>query len=499
MAGEAVGGDMASDEAALKDAAGIAAAGEGAPGSRKGGLLAWMRRRLPWRRGPLGITARIALTIVAALLLAQAVSALVYLTDREAGGPPPNPGVMTRRVAAIVRLVDQTPAEARERVVQAVDAPGLSVEWMPARPRGMRAMEGWPHDVVRNRLRRALGDPDRTVLVAFDRANPLPRVPLSPDARPEPHGTLRVAIALADGSWLSFTADADRDGPFRLLRFGLWMGLVALVIVGVSWWAARRMTAPLAGFARAAERLGVDGEAPLLPESGPRELRDATRAFNRMQERLRRFVDDRTQMLAAISHDLRTPLTRLRLRAEFVEDPDQQRRMLDDLDAMEAMITSTLAFARDDARKEPRSRLDLGAMLQTLADDTADAGFDARYDGPAHRTLLGRPIALGRALTNLVDNAVKYGGSARISLAAAGGHVSVVVEDDGPGIPPEEIEKVFQPFYRLERSRSRDTGGTGLGLSVARTVARAHGGDVVLENRPAGGLRATLVLPDASE
>ena len=218
-----------------------------------------------------------------------------------------------------------------------------------------------------------------------------------------------------------------------------------------------------------------------------------------MQTRLHRFVEDRTQMLAAISHDLRTPLTRLRLRAEFVEDPEQQRKMLADLEEMEAMIASTLAFARDDARKEPRVPIDLAALLQSLVDDLGDAGNTVEYSGPEHKTIACRPVALRRAIGNLIDNALKYGGCARVALldGREDGHVAIRIDDDGPGIPEGEQEKVFAPFYRLERSRSRDTGGTGLGLSVARTIARAHGGDVTLRNRPDGGLSALLLLAEA--
>lgn len=433
------------------------------------------------RARPLGIAARIALTVVAALVLTQVASTIVYLTDRAAGGPPVRPFEIVHRAAGIVALTDATPPERRPRVVQAVDAPGLSVTLRPDPP-PVQNRRGFPYDGLRNRLRAELGDPGRPVVVTATRAPASERV-------------LTVAVALEDGSWLVFTADGNRTGPFRLLRFALAMLLTAAVVALVSWWAARRLTAPIAGFARAAERLGVEGEVRLLPEEGPRELRSATRAFNRMQERLRRYVDDRTQMLAAISHDLRTPLTRLRLRAEFIEDPDQQRRMMADLDEMEAMIASTLAFARDDARREARTRIDLAAMLGSMADDLADAGRQVDYEGPRQRIVAARPVALRRAVGNLLDNALKYAGSARLGLEEGRGCVVVTVEDDGPGIPEAELEAVFAPFYRVERSRSRDTGGTGLGLSVARTVARAHGGDVVLENRPGGGLRARLTLP----
>ncbi|HSK39726.1 MAG TPA: ATP-binding protein, partial [Arenibaculum sp.] len=341
------------------------------------------------------------------------------------------------------------------------------------------------------------GDPERPVLIGLRRPSRAGASPMPPGLEPGSRGVLTGAIPLRDGPWLVVRADAARDGPFRLLRFGLYMLAIGIVVVLVSWWAARRLTAPIAAFAEAAERLGVEGEVRLLPETGPREIRSATQAFNQMQERLRRFVDDRTQMLAAISHDLRTPLTRLRLRAEFVEDPDQQRRMLADLDEMETMISSTLIFARDDARREPRTRIDVAAMLQTIADDLADAGHGVSYAGPPRRIFACRPVALRRAVGNLVDNAVKYGGTAEITLADEPGRIVILVEDAGPGIPDGELERVFAPFHRLERSRSRDTGGTGLGLSVARTVAHAHGGDAVLENRAGGGLRARLILPEA--
>ena len=224
-------------------------------------------------------------------------------------------------------------------------------------------------------------------------------------------------------------------------------------------------------------------------------MRIAIRAFNHMQERLRRFVDDRTQMVAAMSHDLRTPLTRLRLRAEFIEDQEQQRRMLADLDSMGDMIDSTLAFVRDDARREPRMLVDLGALVEGVCENASDAGGAVVFSPRRDIDVLGRPNAIARAVANLVDNAVKYGGAARAALVREPGRIVVVVDDDGPGIPTEERENVFAPFYRLERSRNRDTGGVGLGLAVARTVAREHGGDVTLANIDGGGLRARLELP----
>jgi signal transduction histidine kinase len=253
--------------------------------------------------------------------------------------------------------------------------------------------------------------------------------------------------------------------------------------------------------AEAADRLGRDVNAAPLPEDGPSEIATAAHAFNTMADRIRRYVADRTQMLAAISHDLRTPITRLRLRAEFLEDDEQRRKMLADLDEMERMIAATLAFARDDAAAEPAAALDLAALCRTVLDEAADAHPDLAperiaYEGPERLTVRARPVALKRALANLVINALAYGGSVRILLSPPeGGVVRLRVEDDGPGIPDSELEAVFAPFRRLEGSRNRETGGTGLGLPIARNILRAHGGDVVLRNRLGGGLSAVVTLP----
>jgi signal transduction histidine kinase len=214
-----------------------------------------------------------------------------------------------------------------------------------------------------------------------------------------------------------------------------------------------------------------------------------------MQTRIKRFIQDRTQMLAAISHDLRTPITRMKLRAEFVDDDEQRTKMLKDLDEMEAMIASTLSFARDDAANEAVQTVDVGSLLSTLVDDQRQAGCDAGYDGPVHLMVSARRMSLKRALTNLIDNAVKYGKRARVALRRGPADIEIDVDDDGSGIPAPEMERVFSPFYRLESSRSRETGGTGLGLTITRNAIRSMGGDVQLINRVGGGLRARVTLP----
>jgi signal transduction histidine kinase len=273
------------------------------------------------------------------------------------------------------------------------------------------------------------------------------------------------------------------------------MIVMALVIVVASIWATRRVTAPLTALAGAAERLGQDVNAPPIAETGSIETRQASRAFNEMQDRLRELIENRTRLLAAISHDLRTPLTLLRLRAENVPDVEEREKMLATLADMDAMVGATLQFARDEMASEPERRADLTALVESIVHDMADAGRDVTL-APAGQILVEcRPTALKRALTNLIDNAFKYGNKAQVAIARAPKTVEITVDDEGPGIPEEELARVFQPFYRVEGSRSRETGGVGLGLAIAKSLIERHQGALTLSNRPSGGLRARIVLP----
>ncbi len=456
-------------------------------------MAGWSWQRLV----PDGIAARMVLTVVLALLLTQVISALVYLTDHGPGRPMHSRVELEDRVVAVVQLVAATLPADRPRVVHALDDPLLGVEWLQKHPLLEPHHIGPGLEQFRHHLEDRLEGTAREILAEV-RNDPLLEPSAGPLAGNDPMHrvrTLRLAVGLGDGSWLVFSATNAPDGTFQLVRFALWMVLIAGVVTLVSLLAARRLTAPLAAFAVAAERLGVDGAAAPLPETGPRELRAATHAVNRMQERLTRFVEDRTRMVAAMGHDLRTPLTRLRLRAEFIDDLELQRKMLADLDEMEAMINDTLLFARDDAQREARVPADLAELLQSLCDDRVDAGEATAYVGPAHLTVACRPVAMRRALANLIDNALNYGDSAEVALTQVAGQAVVTIEDSGPGIPVPLLETVFQPFFRLESSRSRDTGGTGLGLAVARTIIRGHGGDITLTNRPEGGLRVTVTVP----
>lgn len=304
-----------------------------------------------------------------------------------------------------------------------------------------------------------------------------------------------VDVHLPDSSVLVYRV--TRVSPGARLPPSLMVNLILLVAVLVIalYVTARSITRPLSRLALAADNLGRSVRQPKLEEQGARELRRAARAFNTMQDRLHRYLDSRTRVLAAMSHDLKTPLTRLRLQVETqIEDPALQARFGKELDEMEGMVRGALALFRGLNDEEALEPVDIDLLLETVRGEFTEMRKDVAVEGRALAPLPGKPQALKRCITNLVGNAVNFGGRARI-LVQDGPLLTISVCDEGPGIPPEELEKVFEPFYRLESSRNRDTGGTGLGLSIARDVAQAHGGSLVLENRAAGGLQARLSLP----
>ncbi len=384
------------------------------------------------------------------------------------------------------------------------DRPPLVRESQVEPPAGHRI---GPHDFLmqRQELGRLLGvDPERIVLIKDMprfKDNQAIQLVLNQLARgsgsAQQHFLIApfiVSVPRVGGGWL--TVEPRRGlmpSPWQQ-RLLLWLGLSLLALIPLAYLFARRLAAPIAAFAEAAERLGRDPRAPPLTLHGPSEVGVAVRAFNEMQRRLARYVDDRTAMIGAIAHDLRTPLTRLRFRLE--EAPEAVRgKMVADIAEMEAMIAAAIAFVRDASTPAQRSRLELSSLLESLADDMNDTGLDATVERSERVVVDGDPVALRRLFNNLLDNAIKFGGAARVRITAQDGSAVVRIDDPGLGLPEEELEKVFEPFYRCEQSRSRESGGIGLGLPVVRSIARAHGGDATLTNRPGGGLTATVILP----
>jgi len=446
-----------------------------------------------------GVAARLAMILMILMLVGVGISIGWYVKDRSDAATRLFAQSAARRINHIIPLLDGASVEMRRDMIRAMSGPTLRILLEPGPPppdpelmehrqiqrharRLLKGLEGRPIAMSR------IGDWERPLFGKERRGPP------EPDILPS-RTKMIVATTLLDGQWVHFILATDLTSLRWALRTAFWVVSLGVVIALFSVWAAYRATRPLRKMTVAAETLGLNVDAPPLEERGSREMRRTARAFNTMQQRIKRLVDDRTLMLAALSHDLKTMLTRLRLRAEFIEDEEQQAKAVRDIDDMDMMVDAALGFVRGDQANEMVSRMDLASLVRDLADDCQAQGHDVLFEGPERLAVQGRPVALKRAVGNLSDNAIRYGGNARISLQESDGRAILLIADDGPGLPEAELEKVFQPFYRVEASRSRDTGGSGLGLALARDVFRRLGGDLVLANRAEGGLVARAWLP----
>jgi signal transduction histidine kinase len=501
---------------------------------------------------PATLVGRTALVLVAAVVVSNLVGLLVY-SDRFDLVTSARGRDLAERIAGAVQVLEQAAPADRRPLVRAMRQPGLRLVWsrQPVADDGARGLavrlmrralldelgDGWD-----DRLRLATGSfpppgPGRGPRRRFDPGRlpapeagggagfgpgpgaggersregegsegdePPPPPVAGPSGRPGPAAATAPAgteeaffgsIRLADGSWLNFIAAAAVFRPFWTTPFFFIVVGATVAVALVSFWAVRRAARPLSMFADAAVRLGRDVDAPPLDPVGPREVERAALAFNGMQARLQALLRDRLQMLAAMSHDLRTPLTRLRLRAELLEDGEQQAKTLADLGEIEAMVEATLAYARNAAAREADTAFDLAVLVQTVCEEAEDAGGRTGYAGPARLSWFGRPRLLKRALANLVDNAIKYGERADVGVRVDAETIEINCDDRGPGIPLSERSRVFEPFYRTEGSRGRATGGVGLGLAVVRAAVEASRGSIELADRPEGGLRVILRLP----
>lgn len=309
-------------------------------------------------------------------------------------------------------------------------------------------------------------------------------------ALPADGDTRKLGIALPDGAIISANLQPEQHRP--PIMGSPWMTTLLFAVISVTLlglWAARALTRPLSSFAKAAENFSLNGSAAPLPERGPEEIRSVAMALNRMRERITGLIDDRTRMLAAISHDLRTPITRMRLRSEFIEDETHRSRMLGDLDQMRTMLESVLSFLRNDRKLEAMTLVDIASTLQLVTDQFADIGRKVSYDGPPHAMVTVRPDDLLRSVTNLVENAVRFGAEATIRLRTSPEQITIDVEDDGPGISDAQKTNMLEPFVRGDDARNMDeASGFGLGLSIANAIVLAHGGTLSLHDRQPHGL-----------
>jgi len=488
---------------------------------------------------PRTLFGQILAAVVIGLLVAQALGLWLLLDERSRFAERIAGGQAVQRIAGMIDLLDGAEPQERARLVRALDFPPLRMTlgepWRPnadeaseaARAYGERLAReiGRPLAIqvlsIRQGLReRARGErgawriqeatpgegpPRERGPPRFTESEKGPRGEEFPGRRGEKGGRMPVLFVtvqarLADDAVVTFRHAVPSLAVERPLRIAALLAVTGVTVALLAGWVVRRLTRPLAALAQAASGLGRNLDQPPVPETGPIEVVRAAQAFNAMQREIRTYVETRAQALAGVSHDLRLPITRLRLRTEHVEDAALRRSIESDLDAMEHMIAGTLDYLRAGADAEPMVKLNVRALVEGVADDMEALGARVRIEGEVAAPLVARAQALRRALGNLLDNARRYGGGEiDVRLADAGGTVEIRIEDRGPGIPAAERERVFEPYVRLEASRSRNTGGTGLGLAIARAVARAHGGDIRFEDRAGGGLAAILTLPRAHD
>jgi signal transduction histidine kinase len=466
---------------------------------------------------PRSLFGRLVLILLSGLILAQLVSAYLNLSERDQLLYRASGMQAAQRIADVSKLLDSVSPAERRRIVAVFNAPPLaiSLDRPPMAQERGPAETDMPLTMFTTVLRYAVGDGMQVRLV---RAKGLPeRVGRQAQGFPPGMPMMRhprfgaetpmvqsdsmffvVQVTLRDGTVVTFDSFLSPDAAGLPLRLALTLLVLLASVIALSLVAVRWATGPLTTLATAAEQLGENINRPPLAESGPLEAQRAARAFNTMQARLSRFISDRTRILTAMSHDLKTPITRLRLRTEMLEDEALRGKFAKDLAEMESMVAETLEFMRDTSASEAPQPVDLMALLESLQNDFRDMGNKVEIEGRLQHHLTGRPLALRRCLTNLVDNAIRYGKHATLQAGEDAGRVTIRVLDQGPGIPERELEHAFEPFFRGESSRSRETGGTGLGLGIARNIARGHGGDLQLKNRPGGGLEAILTLPRPS-
>ncbi len=471
------------------------------------------------RLWPSSLAGQMVIVVLITLLSAQAISLWILSSAHRNVIYDASELQLIQRTITLTRLLDETPEIYHSRMVKAASTAPATF-WLDSNSHIPEDTESRLDQRFIAKLSRELGEPYRGRVRAWlsrygkphcmhpshrrhddERFKSTARNCRNPAHRRfGPHDDqpatpfVNFSIQLNDGQWLNLSARTPSIPPLVAKQTGLFLLLSGLMLMLVIILMVRRITRPLGELTQSANRLGLGETVAAIEERGPKDIRQTIHAFNRMHERLQRFVADRTHMLAALSHDLRTPITTLRLRIELLEDSPEKERLLATLEEMQAMTEATLSFAREAAKQEDTRRVDINALTASICDDLEELGMPVTFHEGPDAVLSCRPVSLTRAIRNLIENAVKYGKSAEVSLSHDNQGIRLTINDKGPGIPESMMEKVFEPFYRLESSRNRDTGGIGLGLAITRTIIHNHGGTVALKNLNPG-LQVTVTLP----
>ena len=429
-------------------------------------------------KGSLGLVGRIFAILLLTVTLEFAVGTLMYERASQLSLQDDEARRLAEHLVIARKLLTEQPVEERRTMGVQLTTDRYDVHWSPAAPpppplspeleRMRQQIIAWEPSLERSRLWLRLASPGR-------------------------HSEINGGLQLPDGSWLYFGMHhGGGKWAFTIGRMGMALiPVLALLIAG--WVLIRKTLDPLRDLTRATEQISL-GREVILPEAGTNDVRNLIRAFNVMQTRIHRLIDERTETLAAVGHDMRTPLARLQLRLETVPDGETREAMDGDLEEMGQMIESLLDFLGGEKDPEPAVRTDLAVTVATIVDSFQDHGHDVEYAGPDHLELAVRALSLRRAVRNLIENALHYGKRARVSLERKGNEVLIRVDDDGPGIPRDQLDAVLKPFARLDTARQRNTSGLGLGLAIVQKAVDAEGGKLTLANRPEGGLRAEICL-----
>lgn len=483
-----------------------------------------------WPPYPRTLFSRLMLLLLFGLLLSEMITALVLIQDRGEAIQRAVGIHSAQRIAGIVKILEQMPSAQRQEAVAALDTPGMRISLaIPPQTEvdgassttstlflgvlryyleGDRAIrlnlvgnevQQYFDSRSESSIQRERGTGMRDMMQQMGRGTGMRDMMQQHMAEAglilSTDEANLIQIELEDGQWVSFGEQLPEEMTAWPLRVVLALGLVLVTLVGVALVAVRWIIRPLGYLADSARALGKDLQRPPLLEEGPEEVRSTLKAFNTMQAQIRRFVDERSRFLAAISHDLKTPITRLRLRCGLLDDEALQTKFERDLSDMEDLVQGILDFMRDEAGNEKKQALDINDLLETIQIDGEEDNSIITLKGRAKSAYYCHPTSLRRLITNIVDNALKYGGQADIQVEDSEHALSISISDAGSGIPEAQIEKLFEPFTRLEESRNKATGGSGLGLSIAKNIALAHGGTLTLKNRQTGGLNALITLP----